>query len=365
MSENWRVFDYMRKYNYENLYICNDISTGLRAVIAIHDTTLGPAAGGCRMWTYSNEWEAIEDALRLARGMTYKYAAAGVNLGGGKAVIIGDPKKDKTEAILRALGRFIDRLGGIYYTGEDVGTTLKDMEAIYAETRFVITLPEYLGGAGPIAPATAIGVILGMKVAAKKFFGSENLGGLKIGVQGLGAVGSEVVKLLSSEDVELFVTDIDKDKVDYILKNYDAKYVDPEEIYSIEMDIFCPCALGGILNSSTIPKLKCKIVAGSANNQLKEEKDGYEIEKKGILYVPDYIINAGGTIYDTYRLFNPPHNHEKAMGKVYKVKDNVEMVLEIAEKEKIPTFLAADRLAERRIEEAAKAKNIRKRGALE
>jgi len=365
MTGNWQILDYMRKYEYENLYICNDNTVGLRAVIAIHDTTLGPAAGGCRMWTYASEWEAIEDALRLARAMTYKYAAAGVNLGGGKAVIIGDPKKDKSEALLRALGRFIERLGGIYYTGEDVGTTLKDMEYIYSETKFVITLPEYLGGAGPIAPATATGVILGMKVAAKKVYGSESLNGLTIGVQGLGAVGSALVEQLSKENVKLIVTDIDKEKVDNILRKYDAKYVDPDLIYETEMDIFSPCALGGIINSFTIKKLKCKIVAGSANNQLRTEEDGYEIEKRGIVYVPDYIINAGGTIYDTYRLFSPPHDHKRAMEKVYKVKDNVEKVFEIAEQEKIPTFLAADRLAEKRLAEAAKVKNIRKRGGWE
>ena len=353
MANEWRITEYMKKYNYENIFICNDNATGLRAVIAIHDTTLGPAAGGCRMWTYSTEWDAIEDALRLARAMTYKYAAAGVDLGGGKAVIMGDPKKEKSEALFRALGRFIDRLGGLYYTGEDVGTTLRDMEYIYSETRFVITLPEYLGGAGPIAGATATGVIQGMKVAAKKVFGSESLNGLRIGVQGLGAVGSELIKLLSKEGVKLVITDIDKERVEKALKEVNAETIAPEQIYDADVDVFSPCALGGVINNNTIPRLKCKIIAGCANNQLGTEADGYGVEKRGIVYVPDYILNAGGAIYDSDRLFHPPHNHVRAMEKVYRIRETVERVFEIAEQNHIPSFRAADVLAEKRIEEVA------------
>ena len=358
-DDNWKITNYSRKYDFENVIFCNDNATGLKAIIAIHDTTLGPAAGGCRMWTYPTEWDATEDAMRLARGMTYKYAAAGLNLGGGKTVVIGDPKRDKSESLFRALGRFLERLGGIYLTGEDVGTTLRDMEYIANETRYVITLPKSLGGAGPIGGATAYGVIQGMQVAALKMNRTESLEGLTVVVQGLGAVGFEVVKQLSSLGVKLLVSDIENEKIRAVQDKFDVGVVSPEEVYDIPTDIFSPCALGGILNEDTIRKLKCRIVAGSANNQLKTEEDGYTIEKKGIIYVPDYVLNAGGTIYDTDRIFHGSHNNERAMEKVSRIKENVMRVFELSEAERIPTFLAADRLAEKRILEVGNAKKIR------
>jgi leucine dehydrogenase len=354
-----QISEYLRRYDYENLVFCNDNATGLRAVIAIHDTTLGPAGGGCRMWPYTSDWEAAEDALRLGRGMTYKYAAAGVDLGGGKVVIQGDPKRDKTEAMFRALGRFIERLGGTYLTGEDVGTTLRDMEDIHRETNFIITLPQYLGGAGPIGGRTATGVILGMRVAVQRATGSDSLNGLTIGVQGLGAVGAEVVPQLEELGAKLVVCDTDPVRVAAIAKGRDATIVGSEEIYRAKMDVFCPCALGGILNATTIPELQCKVVAGSANNQLRTEEDGFAIEQRGIHYAPDYIINAGGTIYDTDRLFGGTHNHERAMEKVRRITDTMRKVFEVAAQERIPSFQAADRIAERRIAEVAKAKGLR------
>jgi leucine dehydrogenase len=364
-SNDFRTLDYMKRYDYENLAFFNDNSVGLKGVIAIHDTTLGPAGGGTRMWTYGSEWEAAEDALRLARGMTYKYAAAGVDLGGGKAVIIGNPKTDKNEALIRAFGRFVERLGGLFYTGEDVGTTLEDMETMYRETRFMITLPQYLGGAGSIAGATSTGVILGMKVAMRRITSSDSLNGLTIGVQGLGAVGYEVVKQLSGhQGVKLKVCDIDKERTERVGKEFNVKVVQPESIYSEPMDVFCPCALGGIINGNTIPKLKCKLVAGSANNQLLSEEDGYAIEKADILYAPDYVINAGGAVYDSDRLFGTSHNHERAMAKVMRVADTLARIFDQAEKEHIPTFIAADRIAEQRIANVAKAKGLRTRWEL-
>jgi len=358
-DDNWKITSYSRKYDFENVIFCNDNATGLKAVIAIHDTTLGPAAGGCRMWTYSTEWDAVEDAMRLARGMTYKYAAAGLNLGGGKTVIIGDPKRDKSESLFRALGRFLERLGGIYLTGEDVGTTLRDMEYIANETRYVITLPKSFGGAGPIGGATAYGVIQGMQAAVMKDRKTESLEGLTVVVQGLGAVGYEVVKQLNSMGAKLVVSDIDKEKVNAIQEKFHVDVVSPLEVYDSPMDIFSPCALGGILNQDTIKRLKCSIVAGSANNQLKTEEDGYAVERKGIIYVPDFVLNAGGTIYDTDRIFHGSHEHERAMEKVGRIKETVKKVFELSEAEKIPTFLAADRLAEKRILEVGNAKKIR------
>jgi leucine dehydrogenase len=353
-----KILAYMERYDYENIFICQNRAVGLKAIIVIHDTTLGPATGGCRMWTYASEWDAIEDALRLARGMTYKYAAAGVNLGGGKCVVIGDPKKDKSEALFRALGRFIHRLGGLYLTGEDLGTTLRDMEYIRMETPYVVTLPSSWGGAGPIAPATAFGVVQAMKACCRAVFGTDRLNRLRVAVQGLGAVGSEVVPLLVREGAEVIVTDIDPERVAQISAQHQVSAVKPEAIYDIEMDIFCPCAVGGILNDETIPRLAARIVCGSANNQLREERHGDLLEERGILYAPDYIANAGGTIYDTDR-FNPGgFNRERAMTNVARIYETMEALLRIRAEQRIPTHRAADLLAEQRLESVARAKAL-------
>ena len=350
------ILQYMEKYDYENLFICQDKALDFKAVIAIHDTTLGPATGGCRMWQYDGEMDAIEDALRLARGMTYKYAAAGVNLGGGKAVIIGDPKRKDREPVFRALGKFINRLGGKYITGEDVGTTLKDMEYIRMETEHVVTLPTYLGGAGDIAPMTALGTIRSMQACCNRAYSSDSLVGKKIAVQGLGAVGHNVVGQLHELGAKMIVTDIDPHKVDVMVEKYGVDKVDPESIYDVVCDIFCPCALGAIINDDTLDRLKCKIICGSANNQLKEERHGDLLEKKGLIYAPDYITNAGGTIYDTDRLGAGGVSHERGKEKVTRVYDNMMRVFEIADRDKTPTYLAADRMAEERIEQIAEVK---------
>jgi leucine dehydrogenase len=344
------IFDYLSRYDYENVFLCQDKAVGLKAVIAIHDTTLGPATGGCRMWTYDSDWEAIEDALRLARGMTYKYAAAGVNLGGGKAVVIGDPKRRDREALFRTVGRFINRLGGKYYTGEDVGTTLEDMEYIRMETEYVVTLPTYLGGAGPISPMTAFGVIQAMRACCNEVYGSDELRGKRVVVQGLGAVGYELTRQLVELGVTVWGTDIDEEKRERVRREFAVKSVDPTGIYDLECEIFAPCALGAIINDETIPRLKCKIVCGSANNQLREANHGDLLAERGILYGPDYIVNAGGTIYDTDRLGVGGVSHERGRTKVARIYQTMEKVIDISRRDGIPTHRAADRMAEERIQ---------------
>jgi leucine dehydrogenase len=349
----------METYDYENLLLCQDKALNFKAIIALHDTTLGPATGGCRMWQYEGEMDAIEDALRLARGMTYKYAAAGVNLGGGKAVIIGDPYRKDREPIFRALGKFINRLGGKYITGEDVGTTLNDMEYIRMETEYVVTLPTYLGGAGDIAPMTAFGVIRAMQACCKRVYGSDSLEGKTVTVQGLGAVGHNVVGQLQELGVKMVVTDIDSQKVEAMVEKYGVDRVAPEAIYDVECDVFCPCALGAIVNDDTLARLKCRVICGSANNQLREERHGELLDQKGMVYAPDYIANAGGTIYDTDRLGIAGVSHERGKEKVSRIYQNMERVFEIADRDKMPTYLAADRMAEERIREIAEVKKYR------
>lgn len=350
------IFEYMEHYDYENVLLCQDKDLDFKAIIAIHDTTLGPATGGCRMWQYESETDAIEDALRLARGMTYKYAAAGVNLGGGKAVIIGDPGRKDREPVFRLLGKFINRLGGKYITGEDVGTTLKDMEYIHMETEHVVTLPSYLGGAGDIAPMTAFGVIRAMQTCCKRVYGDDNLEEKKVAIQGLGAVGHNVVGQLHDLGAKLVVSDIDLEKINAMMAMYRVETTDPNAIYDAECDIFCPCALGGIVNDETLDRLQCRIICGSANNQLKKERHGDLLEEKGMVYAPDYIANAGGTIYDTDRLGTGGVNNERGKEKVSRIYENMEKIFEIAKRDSIPTYLAADRMAEERIREVAKVK---------
>jgi leucine dehydrogenase len=351
------ILDYMQTYDFENLFFCQDKALDFKAVIAIHDTTLGPATGGCRMWQdYPSEMDAIEDALRLARGMTYKYAAAGVNLGGGKAVIIGDPKRTDREPVFRALGKFINRLGGKYITGEDVGTTLQDMEYIRMETEHVVTLPTYLGGAGDIAPMTAYGTIRAMQACCKRVYGSDDLAGKRVAVQGLGAVGHNVVEQLHKLGARLTVTDIDPAKVKTITARCDAAPVDVGAIYDVDCDIFCPCALGKVIDDDSLGRLQCKIICGSANNQLTEERHGDRLEEMGLIYAPDYIANAGGTIFDTDRLGADGVSHERGKAKVARVYDNMQRVFEIADRDRLPTYRAADRMAEERIRQIAEVK---------
>lgn len=351
-----QLFEHLTKYDYEQLVFCQDQASGLRAIIAIHDTTLGPALGGTRMWNYASEEEAIEDALRLARGMTYKAAVAGLNLGGGKAVIMGDPETEKSEALFRAFGRYIESLQGRFITAEDVGTTEEDMDTIYLETRYVTGISSGERAKGAPAPITARGVYQGIKAACQIAYGDRSLRGRTIALQGAGNVAYELSRLLAKEEAKLIVTDIDQEKMMRIVQEFSAQPVAPEEIYTVQCDVFSPCALGGVINDTTIEQLQCRVVAGSANNQLLEDRHGRELEERGILYVPDYVINAGGLIHVANELQN---DHEtRVLKKVDQIYDTIVKVFEIAEREQIPTYLAADRLAEKRIQAVTQSRKM-------
>jgi len=349
------IFKYMEKYDYEQLVFCQDEASGLKAIIAIHDTTLGPALGGARMWTYASEENAIEDALRLARGMTYKNAAAGLNLGGGKTVIIGDPFKDKNEEMFRALGRFIQGLNGRYITAEDVGTTVTDMDLIHEETNYVTGISPAFGSSGNLSPVTAYGVYRGMKASAKEAFGSDSLEGRTISVQGLGNVAYKLCEYLHNEGAKLVVTDINQAAIDRVVHDFGATAVAPDDIYSQEVDIFSPCALGAILNDETIPQLKARVVAGSANNQLQDSRHGDILHELGIVYAPDYVINAGGVINVADELYG--YNRERAMKRVDGIYDSIEKIFAISKRDGIPTYVAANRLAEERIARVSKSRS--------
>lgn len=345
----------MEKYDYEQVVICQDKASGLKAIIAIHDTTLGPALGGCRMWTYASEEEAIEDALRLARGMTYKNAAAGLNLGGGKTVIIGDPFKDKNEEMFRALGRFIQGLNGRYITAEDVGTTVTDMDLIHEETSYVTGISPAFGSSGNPSPVTAYGVYLGIKASALEAYGSDELKGKKISVQGLGNVAYTLCEYLHKDGAELIVTDINENAVKRVVDAFGATAVAPSEIYAQDVDIFAPCALGAIINDATISQLKAKIVAGSANNQLAESRHGQLLHDRGIVYAPDYVINAGGVINVADELYG--YNRDRAFKRVETIYDSLTKIYAISKEQDIPTYLAANRLAEDRIKRVSKSRS--------
>src|SRR5690606_15325210 len=291
-----------------------------KALIGIHNTVLGPALGGTRMWPYAPEEDAITDVLRLSRGMTFKNALAGLNLGGGKAVILGDPKL-KNEAYLRRFGRFVQSLGGRYVTAEDVNMNTSDMEFIGLETRHVTGLPEIKGGGGDPSPVTAYGVYMGMKAAAKKAFGSNSLEGKRIGVQGVGQVGKYLIEYLVKEGANVLITDIFEDKLQAVAKATGAQVVDPNVIYDLEMDIYSPCALGATINDQTIDRLKCAVIAGAANNQLKDEaKHGLILMERGIVYAPDFLINAGGVINVDAEYYGG-YNRETVYKKTEKIYD--------------------------------------------
>lgn len=351
------LFKYMESHDYEQLVICQDKTSGLKAIIAIHDTTLGPALGGTRMWTYASEEEAIEDALRLARGMTYKNAAAGLNLGGGKTVIIGNPKTDKNDEMFRAFGRFIEGLNGRYITAEDVGTTEADMDLIHLETNYVTgtSAGGNSGSSGNPSPVTAYGIYQGMKAAAKEAFGTDSLTGKVVAVQGVGNVAYALCEYLHKEGAKLIVTDINEEAVKRVVDAFGATAVGINDIYSQEADIFAPCALGAIINDETIPQLKVKVIAGSANNQLKAPEHGDKIHEMGIVYAPDYVINSGGVINVADELIG--YNRERALKRVEGIYGTIERIFEISKRDGIPTYVAADRLAEERIARVAKSRS--------
>ena len=342
------VFESMESRGHEQVVFSSDPITGLKAIIAIHDTTLGPALGGCRMWNYKKESDALKDVLRLSKGMTYKAAVAGLDLGGGKSVIIGDSKTMKNEYLFRSFGRFVQGLGGRYITAEDVGTSVSDMEWVRRETKYVTGISRALGGSGDPSPVTALGTFTGMKACVNKVFGSDSLKDRKIAIQGIGHVGTYLVELLHKAGAKLYISDIDEEKLKSVAKKYGCKVVNNDKIYELDVDIFAPCAMGGIINDETIPKLKCAIIAGAANNQLeKEKKHGKDLLDKGILYAPDYVINAGGLI-NVYNELQG-YNREKALAQAEDIYQILTEVLNFAEREGVPTPIASNRYAEERI----------------
>ena len=343
--------------DYEQVVFCHDRPTGLRAVIAIHSTRLGPSLGGTRFHPYPTEDAAVEDVLRLAKGMTYKSAVAGLDLGGGKAVVIGDPRRDKTEALLRAYGRFVDSLGGRYITAEDVGTTQADMDLLLRETRHVTGVSQSLGGSGDPSAATARGVLFAMKAVARHLWGDTSLEGRTVVVSGVGKVGYNLVRHLVEERAVVTVADVVPAAVDRAAAELGVEVVPPEKAHAVYCDIFSPCALGGALSSTTIPELRCSAVVGSANNQLAEPGGDVALQDAGILYAPDYVVNAGGIINVAEELRG--YDRDRAEGEIRRVFDTTAAVLETAAAEGITTTEAADRMAERRLEQVGRVQLIR------
>ncbi|HZQ26537.1 MAG TPA: Glu/Leu/Phe/Val dehydrogenase dimerization domain-containing protein [Acidimicrobiales bacterium] len=352
-----QIFDRIDAANYEQVVFCHDREVGLRAIIAIHSTRLGPSLGGTRFYPYRDEDAALEDVLRLARGMTYKSAAAGLDLGGGKAVVLGDPSQDKSEALLRAYARFVDSLGGRYITAEDVGTTQADMDLIRRETRFVTGVSRSLGGSGDPSAATAYGVLHAMKAVAKKLWGDTSLVGRHVVVSGVGKVGYGLARHLVEERARVTVSDVNPAALAQAAKDFGAETVPPEKAHAVECDIFSPCALGAALNATTIPELRCAAVVGSANNQLAEPGDATRLAAAGVLYAPDYVVNAGGVINIAEELRG--YHRERAYAQVRRIFDTTASVLETAEAEGITTADAANRLAERRMEALSHVRLIR------
>lgn len=347
------VIAQMMLNNHEQVVFCNDNATGLKAIIAIHNTVLGPSLGGTRMWNYNNEMEALNDVLRLSRGMTFKSSVAGLNLGGGKAVIIGDAKKIKSEALLRRFGKFVDSLGGKYITAEDVAMSSRDMEIIHMETDYVSGLPENMGGSGDPSPVTAYGVYVSMKASAKETWGNDSLSGKKVLVQGIGHVGEHLVDHLTREGAKVFINDISEERVKNAVAKYKAEAVSAETMFDLDLDIYAPCALGASVNDETLSRLKCVIICGAANNQLADEKKhGELVKQKGILYAPDFVVNSGGIINVYYELEG--YVRERAMAHAEKIYDTTWDLFQMAKKENIPTYQAANRLAEQRIEAIAR-----------
>jgi len=344
------VFDKIQEYGCEEVAFFYDENTGLKAIVVIHDTTLGPALGGTRLWDYLTEEEALIDALRLARGMTRKASISGVDAGGAKAVIIAKPEQ-KTEALLRAYGKFVDTFNGRFITGEDVGISVEDARIIAKETEYVLGISEEVGDPSPF---TAHGVVSGMRACTREAFGTDSLSGLRIAIQGVGAVGYNLARMLHQEGAELIVTDIREERTKKAASELGAKVVAPEEIYSVECDVFAPCALGAIINDETIPQLRCRVVAGSANNQLKENAHGDELHRRGIFYAPDYAINAGGLI-SAYIDWKEPST-EGIMKKVEEIGDRIGEIISASKKTGEPTHTIADEVADERVQRKKKQK---------
>ena len=341
------IFETLAQTGHEEVIFCHNKDAGLKAIIAIHNSVLGPALGGLRMWPYATEQDALNDVLRLSRGMTYKAAVSGLNLGGGKGVIIGDPNKDKSEALFRSFGRFVNSLNGRYITAEDVGIDVNDMEHVYRETEFVTGVHQVHGGSGDPSPFTAFGTLQGLMAAMQVQFGNEDVGKYSFAVQGVGHVGMEYLKLLRERGAKVFVTDINTELVQRAVDDYGAEAVALDDIYDVEADVYSPCALGGTINDATLDRLKCRIICGAANNQLANNEIGDEVQRRGILYAPDYAVNAGGLMNVSLEIDG--YNRERAMRMLRTIYFNLARIFEISKRDNIPTYLAADRMAEERI----------------
>jgi len=354
--KNDPVFGQFSFDKHEQIVFCNDEDTGLKAIIGIHNTVLGPALGGTRMWTYASEWDALNDVLRLSRGMTYKSAITGLNLGGGKAVIIGDAKTQKNDDLMRKFGEFVNSLSGRYITAEDVGMETRDMDIIKEVTPFVTGISESKGGAGNPSPVTAYGVYMGMKAAAKHQFGTDILAGKKILVQGVGHVGETLVDYVTKEGAQVIINDINETRLEELSKKYNANVVLGNDIYGLDVDIYAPCALGASINDMTINQLKAKVIAGAANNQLADEiKHGRLLKEKGIAYAPDFLINAGGIINVYAELEG--YGKDEIIRKTENIYNTTLEIFELSEKENITTHRAAFDIAQNRIDTRKKELN--------
>lgn len=352
------IFKRLESMGHEQVLFCQDSSTGLKAIIAIHDTTLGPALGGCRMWDYASDEDALEDVLRLSRGMTYKAAVSGLNLGGGKAVIVGDPKKLKSESFFRSFGRFVNSLNGRYITAEDVNIRVSDMEYVALETRYVTGTSSHKGGSGDPSPVTAWGVFHGIKASVKHQLGADSLKGIQVAVQGCGSVGSHLVEYLHSEGAKVYVSDISKERIQALVERFGIEAVDNDKVMQLPVDVYAPCALGGVLNNDTIPELRAKIVAGAANNQLLDETHHSSmLVERGILFAPDYVINAGGLINVYQELIG--YDRKAAHDKAANIYNTLLAIYEEAKSEGCTTLTAANRIAEKRIDSVQNMKDLR------
>jgi leucine dehydrogenase len=347
------VFEKIQADNYEQIVFCHDKRVGLKAIIALHNTALGPATGGCRMWNYRNEEEALTDVLRLSKGMTYKNSISNLPLGGGKSIIIGDASQ-KTPELLQRFGEFVETLNGRYITAKDVGIDSSDLKTIKSRTTHILGIAGEANSSGDPSPVTAWGVYNGMLACAEKAFGSKSLKGLHVALQGLGAVNYGLLKYLAQEGAKVTACDINASVVERAKKEFGVQESGPEAIYDVACDIFSPGALGAVINPQTIPRLKCKVVAGAANNQLATEKDGEELLKRGILYAPDFAINAGGVINIAHE--REGYNRDKAYAHVARIYDTIRNILEVSANDRLPTNIVANRIAENRVQEAERAR---------
>ncbi len=347
------VFEWIKDENFEQIVYCCDSRVGLKAIIALHSTVLGPAVGGCRMWSYATEAEALVDVLRLSKGMTYKAAISGLNWGGGKAVIMGDPKTEKTEKKFERFAEFVDRLGGHYITAKDVGTDSEDLKVIKRKTKHILGIEGEPGSSGDPSSATAWGVFHGMRACAKHAFRSQTLRNMTIALQGLGSVSYFLIEHLMSDGAKIIGCDIDPDKIDRVTRKYSIEITRPDAIYDVQCDLFSPSALGATLNETTLPRIRAKIIAGAANNQLSTSEIGNELLRRNILYAPDYVINAGGLINIYHeKMFPGGYNKERAFAHVEKIYSTMAEILERSKREETTSHQVADEIVEEKLNQA-------------